>query len=88
MWTLLLSRLLRVWPYIAAFGAAIAAFAAVYLRGRSDAKAKADLANARRDAAAREERLEMHREATEIERKVAGQTEDEARKEAMKWAKR
>lgn len=88
MWSLLLSPLRRLWPYIAAMGAALAAFGVVYLRGRSDAKAKADLAAARRDAAAHEERLEMHREATEIERKVSGHTDDEARKEAMKWAKR
>lgn len=34
-----------------------------------------------------EERLEMDREATEAERKAAGMTDDEARKEAMRWAK-
>ena len=36
---------------------------------------------------AAEERLEMDREATGAERKAAGMTDDEARKEALRWAK-
>ncbi|MEI5680512.1 MULTISPECIES: hypothetical protein [unclassified Mesorhizobium] len=38
--------------------------------------------------AAAEERLEMDREATAAERQAAGMSDDEARKEAMRWAER
>lgn len=87
MWAILLSPLRRLWPYLAAAGAALSVLAGAYLRGRSDARAKADFRDAKREAAAREERLEMHREATEIERKVGEMTDEEARKEATKWAR-
>lgn len=43
---------------------------------------------AREKLAAAEDRLEMHREATTAEQRAAGMRDDEARKEAMRWAKR
>ncbi len=47
--SLFLSLLAPVWRWIAAAGAAVAAIGAIYLKGRQDAKAKAqleDLSNA------------------------------------------
>lgn len=41
--SLILSLLAPVWRWIAAAGAAVAAIGAIYLKGRSDAKAKAQL---------------------------------------------
>lgn len=54
------------------------------LFGGSRERAKQD--KARLEAA--EDRLEMHREATDAERRAAGMTDDEARAEAAKWVKR
>ncbi|WP_274626593.1 hypothetical protein [Arvimicrobium flavum] len=82
------SPLRRLWPYLAAAGAAVSALGAAYLRGRSDARAKADLRATKREAAALEERLEMNREATDIERKAGELSDEEAQREAMTWAKR
>lgn len=41
--SLILSLLAPVWRWIAGAGAAVAAIGAIYLKGRSDAKAKAKL---------------------------------------------
>lgn len=54
-------------------------------RVRSEAKSEA---RAEITASAAEERLEMDREATDIERKVVKMTDEEARKEALRWSKR
>lgn len=43
---------------------------------------------ARKELAAAQDRLEMDREATEAERQAAGMTDEEASKEALKWARR
>ena len=88
MWAVLLSPLRRMWPCLAAIGAAIAALGAAYLRGRTDAGAKAAYRKSIEDRKALEERLEMEREATIIERQASGMSEAEARKEAERWAKR
>lgn len=64
------------------FGVGIVA----YFKGRNANSEK--LAEARRNMAAAKEHLEMNREATAIERQVAAMAEADARKEAMKWAKR
>ena len=40
-----------------------------------------------KDLKAAEDRLEMDREATAAERQAAGMTDDEARAEALKWAR-
>jgi hypothetical protein len=43
IWDLISGLVPNLWGYIAAAGAAIAAIAGVYFKGRADAKAKADL---------------------------------------------
>lgn len=78
----------RVWPYLAAIGAAFVAIAAVYLKGQGAGAAKEQAKAARREIAARDEQLEMYREATEAERAAAAMTDKQAREEAMKWARR
>lgn len=80
--------LARVWPYLAAAGAGIAALVAAYFKISSDAVAKERAKAAQRTIAAKEEQLEMHREATKAERDAAALSEEHARREAMKWAKR
>lgn len=55
-----------------------------YFKGRNAGK----LADARKDVEAAKDRLEMNREATAIERQVAGMSDDEARQEAMEWARK
>lgn len=77
-----------IWPYLAAAGAAIAALAVAYFKGQSSATAKEKLKAAKRDAAAKEEQLEMHRESTKAERDAAAMSEEKARKEALRWARR
>ncbi len=43
IWDLISGLLPNVWGYIAAAGAALLGLGGIYLKGRSDAKAKADL---------------------------------------------
>jgi len=43
IWDLISGLLPNVWGYLAAAGAALLGLGGVYLKGRSDAKAKADL---------------------------------------------
>ena len=43
IWDMISGLVPNLWGYLAAAGAAIAAIAGVYFKGRSDAKAKADL---------------------------------------------
>lgn len=66
-----------VWPYIAA---GIAGFVAILWNNgrqrRVGAQRERDK-QLRKDKAAVEERLEMHREATEQERRAAGMSDDE-----------
>jgi hypothetical protein len=75
-------------PYLIAIGAALAALVAAYVKGRGDGKAKATEAELKRDVSSLEDQLEMHREATQIERDIASMTDDEAKAEAQKWVKR
>ena len=77
-----------LWPYLLAGVGALAAVFGVYTKGRSDAKAKAESAILKRTIAAKEEQLEMHREATAAERQAAAMTEENARREAERWARR
>lgn len=56
----------------------------VFSAGRSAERGK----QAERGIRAMEERLEMHREATEHERRARDLTDEQARKEAMRWSKR
>ncbi len=68
-----------------AAGGGLVALLVAYLKGRSD-KGKAEaLKRAGEKAAAAEERLEMHREATDAERRAAGMTDKDALDEALKW---
>lgn len=82
----------KIWGWIrtAAIAIAAAAFWAgiAYLKGRGDGKAKAENKSLKRDVAARDEQLEMHREADAFEREVAAMTDEQARKEAKRWERR
>lgn len=84
MVALLTAVLEQLWPYIAAGGVALAAIVAAYFRGKKSEKAK----QAARDLAAAQERVEMNREATDIERQTVGQTDEQARKQAEPWVRR
>lgn len=84
--------LFLAWRYLgfrgmlAAAGAIGAAF--LYRTGLKRGSAAERAKQAERDRKAREERLEMHREATDAEREAAAMTDEEARKEAMKWSRK
>ncbi len=80
----MLALALQHWPAIVA--AVVAVFGGWKLRqsGVNAERAR----QAREKLAAAEDRLEMHREATTAERRTAGMSDDEARKEAMRWAER
>lgn len=78
----------RVWPYLAAIGAVFGALATAYFKGRGEGAAKEKAKAAEREIAARDEQLEMHREATEAEREAAALSDEQARKEAIQWARR
>lgn len=75
-------------PYLVTGAAALFALFVAYIKGRGDGKAKAQTDNLKRDVAARDEQLEMHREATQAEIDAAALSDEEARKRALEWAKR
>lgn len=68
--------------------AVIAAIAGAWLKGRSSGVKSERAKQTAGKLAAAEDRLEMDREATDIERLAAGMTDEQARDEAMKWSKR
>jgi threonine/homoserine/homoserine lactone efflux protein len=70
-----------------AAGGAVALWFA-YIFGRKSGTADAEVRREREQAKAREERHEMDREATAAEKRVREMSDEEALKEAMKWAKR
>lgn len=80
----MLALALQHWPAIVA--AVVAVFGGWKLRqsGVNAERAR----QAREKLAAAEDRLEMHREATTAGQRAAAMRNDEARKEAMRWAKR
>lgn len=78
----------KVWPYLAAIGAVFGALATAYLKGRGEGVADEKAKAARREIEARDEQLEMYREATAAERAAAALSDEAARKEAMKWSRR
>lgn len=84
MTTLALALLGKFWPFILLAGGFVFAFVKGDRRGYRRAEAK----QAAKDKKAVEERLEMDREATDIERKVVALSDDDARAEADKWARR
>lgn len=73
--------------WLTAAGGALAVLAAALWRavtlGRSIERAR----TAMRDLEAKEEELEMHRDATEIERRSRDLADEDARKEALKWSR-
>ena len=79
----MIAFLLQFWPYIVT--AVFAVLGGWKLR-QSGVNAEHSR-QTKEKLAAVEERLEMNREATEIERRVTGMSDGEARKEAMRWAK-
>ncbi|HWK14653.1 MAG TPA: hypothetical protein VNS02_09680 [Rhizobiaceae bacterium] len=73
---------------IAGIVAALVGAAVLYVKGRSDGAAKAANKSLKDKLASKEEQLEMHREANDAEREAAGLSDEAARKEALKWARR
>ncbi|HWK13246.1 MAG TPA: hypothetical protein VNS02_02540 [Rhizobiaceae bacterium] len=73
---------------IAGIVAALVGAVALYVKGRSDGAAKAENKSLKDKLASKEEQLEMHREANAAEREAAGMSDDDARQEALKWARR
>lgn len=80
MTALVTGLLSQLWPYILA---GFAALAVLWQQRHSAVKAD----RAKRDAKAANERLEMHREATKIEREARDLSDEEAKREALKWSK-
>nr|WP_145994381.1 hypothetical protein [Mesorhizobium loti] len=75
--------LLQFWPHIVgAIGAVLVGW-----RLRQSGINTERAQHMREMLAAAEDRLEMDREATDIERRVSGMSDDKARKEAMRWSR-
>lgn len=68
--------------------AAVVAALGLYFKGRGDGAAKAENKALRGQVAAKEEQLEMNREATDAEKSVKALSDEESMKEALKWSKR
>lgn len=73
---------------IMAIFAALVGGLGMYIAGGISRAKKEAAKQAEKDLAAAQDRLEMDREATAAERQAAGMTDDAARKEAEKWARR
>lgn len=71
-----------------ALGAAVIAAFGIFMKGRLSGAQLERAKQAKRDAKALGERLEMDREATAAERKVAEMTDDEARRKALEFARK
>lgn len=78
--------MIELWPYLLAVLVAI--MGGAYGLGRKDGNTKATNVSLKKEAAAKDEILEMHREATKAEIEAARLSDEEARKEALKWAGR
>jgi outer membrane murein-binding lipoprotein Lpp len=83
----MISAILSSPVIVALLGGFVAAVAA-YLRGRVAGKKLQEAKQTAEKLRAAEDRLEMDREATAEERKASAMSDDEARREAMRWAKR
>lgn len=85
----MMEALLSLLPggWLTAAGGVLAVFAAAIWRavtlGRSIERAK----TTKRELEAKEEQLEMHREASDVERQARDLTHEEARREAQRWAR-
>lgn len=75
IWDLISGLVPNLWGYLAAAGAAIAAIAGVYFKGRADAKAKADLRDLKKTVKGAENARKGRAEA--IEKLRQGQTPEE-----------
>jgi len=84
MEALVIALLGQIWPYLVAGVVGLGAVATAYIKGKNSQKAK----QAVKDLAAAQDRVEMNREATDIERQTAGMTDDQARKEAAPWVRK
>jgi len=78
----------QIGPYLIGLLALVGGAVVAYFKGRGDGAAKAEATALKKDVAARDDLLEMHREATQAERDVAALNDKKAREEAMLWAKR
>lgn len=74
--------------WLVAAGGGLVLLLATYLKGRLAGAARERDKQTADKLKAAEDRLEMDREATAEERKASGRTDEEARQEALKWAKR
>jgi len=75
-------------PTVLAIGAGIVgAIGLAFQQRLAGAKAERNK-QAVKELAAANDRLEMNREATDIERQTVGQTDDQARKEAAPWVRK
>jgi outer membrane murein-binding lipoprotein Lpp len=72
---------------LAAGGFLVTLFLA-YVRGRVTGGQRERKKRDAEKVRAAEDRLEMDREATDAERNAAGMADEEARREALKWARR
>lgn len=77
---------LKLWLSIA--GAVIVAVAMAWFRGRSDGARTERAERAERDIRAARDRLAMNREGDAAERDAKSLSDEEARKEALRWSNR
>lgn len=78
----------KIKGWLAIAGAVLSAIGIAYLRGRHSGKQEANTDSLKRDVAARDQQLEMNREATKFERDAAAMTDEQAKAEAKAWARR
>lgn len=78
--------MIELWPYLLAVLVAI--MGGAYGLGRKDGNTKATNVALKKEAAAKDEILEMHREATKAELEVARMSHEESLKEAKQWAEK
>lgn len=84
MTTIITALLADLWPYIVAgIGGLL-----LILQQRRAGAAKERQKQAGRDIKAKDELLEMHREADEAERDAARLSDEEARRRALEWARK
>lgn len=74
-------------PTVLAIGAGVIAAATAWIHGRVSGAAAERNKQAAGQLAAAQDRIEMNREATDIERQTVGQTDEQARKEAAPWVR-
>lgn len=73
----------QFWPYIVGAFAAVVVGWKLRQSGINTERAR----QMKEKLAAAEDRLDMDREATAIERRISGLSDDEALKEAMRWSR-